>query len=267
MKKNQETLEMKVLNNFSKRLPGVWLACMTELHQYKAKGYVWDEEKSPMPMELAVYSAMTNKYSLKAYEKDEDIPNKIMGLFAWRKQKEVYQVNSSIFEKFALQERTENKESLSLLSFSESIFFDLTECDFEGIEGCFCCIDHDRVDQGVEEREYHMYFLFVKNGNLVDACGFPLREGLTISSAIEEGLELVKKEVDKEDAGWEEVESETDIKNKAKAENLKKVIGIIDGLINNDIKVVEIEDENTSKRITDVTETTIQPVPRRWNME
>lgn len=266
MKKKQETVEMKVLNAFSKRLPGIWLACMIELQQYKAKGYKWDEERSPMPMELAVYSTMTNKYGLKAFEKDEDIPNKVMNLYAWRKQKEVYEVNPDIFKNLSTDLSALEESSLTLLDFSNNIYFDFSDCDFNNINGCFCCIDHDRIETGVEEREYHMYFLFVKNGNLVDACGFPLRENLNISAAIDEGLDIIKENEDSKD-GWSEVETEDDIANKEKAETLKAIIPLILGIISGNISVTAIEDENTDKRITEVTETTIQPVPRRWSMQ
>ena len=111
-----------------------------------------------------------------------------------------------------------------------------------------------------------MYFLFVKNGNLVDACGFPLRENLNISAAIDEGLDIIKENEDSKD-GWSEVETEDDIANKEKAETLKAIIPLILGIISGNISVTAIEDENTDKRITEVTETTIQPVPRRWSMQ
>lgn len=209
------------MNTFASKHSGIWLHCMNSIQQSHDNGYYWDADKCVIPMELAVDAAMNNKYTLKEYiGKDDDIPDKVMMMYSWKKEKEILELPENADENISGTDLSSfSTVFLTLLPFP-CAYVDLSATSSE-YDGFFYCIDHDRtaLDAGDEEREYRFNIILIKKGKLDKAGIFPICEGVSIEEGIRMAFQMaINFDEEDEDEGWMEALSEKDKENQRDAE-------------------------------------------------
>lgn len=270
-KKKPETAPEKVVNQYTKKHPKIWLDCMNEIKESHNKGHDWDRTRCAMPMELAVFATMDNKKALKQYAKDDEAPDQVLVAYNWRRDKEIIIMNKEQAEEAKEVSLDDIMTSFVLSLAQPSAYVDMSECDND-IDGFFYCIDHDRKSPETEEREYRFNILLVKNGIMNKAAYFPVDDETNIHDGISlffnpptEGGE------EGDDDGWIEVVTDEDKEAAVDADYFEDIYKVITYIYNNSDKLAVINPEETESRIdrTDEEEDkelVPQPAVRIWSI-
>lgn len=187
-KRIEEPVALKILNTFSKKVPGIWMSCDNELYKYRKLGYCWDDGRCVMPLEVAAKTAMNNKILRAACNKDYTTPDKLLVLYSWRMSKEIFSFDKILAESL-MSAADDNMdipaEALLNIPFP-CIYVDLSQCGFNHIDGFFCCLNHDRISPNMEERNFLANFAIVNKGRIIHQACLPLDNNLTLK----EGLDM-----------------------------------------------------------------------------
>ena len=214
IKKKIQTIPEKIVDTFSKKHSGIWLNCMNGIQKSADDGHSWDKTKCVLPMELAVGASIDNKYTLKEYMKDEDMPDKVMMAFSWKKEKEIIVLPANVQSQASAIDLTVFGTKLLMLLTHPCAYVDMSAFD-DIYDGFFYCIDHDRTAVDTEDREYRFNIITVKKGKFDKAGIFPIREGVDIDECIKIAYNAKIQPDDEQDIedGWVEAVSEKDKKN------------------------------------------------------